>query len=169
MHCQMLLKWQLFLKWRLTLTLLLKWPLPLTLNPLLPSRRDGLKGGSEAQMSEPQASFCASRLLSHCVGNPRSGRRERGRLSLLTCFGEAKKVSGCRAAPGYYDRRKNSIGPPKREKKNHSHLTPISMQQKLQKRLRRRTQRLIQMPQHPHLHMRHRIQDRSRLDPFPFQ
>jgi hypothetical protein len=34
---------------------------------------------------------------------------------LLTCFGEAKKVSGCRAAPGYYDRRKSSIGLPKKE------------------------------------------------------
>jgi hypothetical protein len=31
---------------------------------------------------------------------PRSGAANRGRLSLLTFFGEAKKVSGCRAAPG---------------------------------------------------------------------
>jgi hypothetical protein len=28
------------------------------------------------------------------------GQRRRGRLSLLTFFGEAKKVSGCRATPG---------------------------------------------------------------------
>ena len=28
------------------------------------------------------------------------GQRCRGRLSLLTFFGEAKKVSGCRATPG---------------------------------------------------------------------
>jgi hypothetical protein len=45
-------KWLLKLKLKLLLLLLLLLLLPLTLNPLLPSRRDGLKGGSEAQMSE---------------------------------------------------------------------------------------------------------------------
>jgi hypothetical protein len=33
------------------------------------------------------------------TGTPK-GLALRGRLSLLTFFGEAKKVSGCRAAPG---------------------------------------------------------------------
>jgi hypothetical protein len=43
------------------------------------------------------------------TGTPRSGAANRGRLSLLTFFGEAKKVSGCRAAPG-------NPGRPKKEK-----------------------------------------------------
>jgi hypothetical protein len=43
------------------------------------------------------------------TGTPRSGAANRGRLSLLTFFGEAKKVSGCRAAPGNHGR-------PKKEK-----------------------------------------------------
>jgi hypothetical protein len=50
-------------------------------------------------MFEPKASFCASRFVPDLFGNP-EGAASRGRLSLLTFFGEAKKVSGCRAAPG---------------------------------------------------------------------
>jgi len=42
------------------------------------------------------------------TGTPRSGAANRGRLSLLTFFGEAKKVSGCRAAPGNVVRRKKN-------------------------------------------------------------
>jgi hypothetical protein len=56
-------------------------------------------------MFEPKASFCASRFLPNFVGNP-EGAANRGRLSLLTFFGEAKKVSGCRAAPGYPPRKR---------------------------------------------------------------
>ncbi|WP_265212641.1 hypothetical protein, partial [Herbaspirillum lusitanum] len=43
------------------------------------------------------------------TGTSRSEAANRGRLSLLTFFGEAKKVSGCRAAPGNHGR-------PKKEK-----------------------------------------------------
>jgi hypothetical protein len=43
------------------------------------------------------------------TGTPRSGAANRGRLSLLTFFGEAKKVSSRRATPGRVDRRANSI------------------------------------------------------------
>ncbi|RZI40821.1 hypothetical protein EGT07_21215 [Herbaspirillum sp. HC18] len=51
------------------------------------------KAEKEAQMFEPQASFCASRLAPHFFGHP-EGAAYQGRLSLLTFFGEAKKVSG---------------------------------------------------------------------------
>jgi hypothetical protein len=44
-------------------------------------------------MFEPKASFCASRFLPNFVGNP-EGAANRGRLSLLPFFGEAKKGSG---------------------------------------------------------------------------
>jgi phospholipase/lecithinase/hemolysin len=40
------------------------------------------------------------------TGTSRSEAANRGRLSLLTFFGEAKKVSGCRAAPGNHGRPK---------------------------------------------------------------
>jgi len=39
------------------------------------------------------------------TGTPRSGAANRGRLSLLTFFGEAKKVSSRRATPGKVVRR----------------------------------------------------------------
>jgi len=42
----------------------------------------------------PLPIFCPAQ-----TGTPK-GQRRRGRLSLLTFFGEAKKVSGCRATPG---------------------------------------------------------------------
>ncbi len=42
------------------------------------------------------------------TGTPQ-GKRRRGRLSLLTFFGEAKKVSGRRATPGKSSRRKTGI------------------------------------------------------------
>jgi len=57
------------------------------------------KADKEAQMSEPQASFCASRFGVHYFGDP-EGAARRGRLLLLTFLGETRKVSGCRAAPG---------------------------------------------------------------------
>ncbi|TFI17645.1 hypothetical protein E4P30_26740, partial [Herbaspirillum sp. 3C11] len=38
------------------------------------------------------------------------GPGSRGRLSLLTFFGEAKKVSSRRATPGRVDRRKDNLG-----------------------------------------------------------
>jgi hypothetical protein len=40
-------------------------------------------------------------------GHPRRGQRLSGRLLLLTFLGGARKVSGCRAAPGEYPRSKN--------------------------------------------------------------
>jgi hypothetical protein len=43
------------------------------------------------------------------TGTPRSGAANRGRLSLLTFFGEAKKVSSRRATPGKVVRRKKRL------------------------------------------------------------
>jgi hypothetical protein len=49
---------------------------------------------SERSEFRPLPIFCLAQ-----TGTPK-GQRRRGRLSLLTFFGEAKKVSGCRATPG---------------------------------------------------------------------
>jgi len=43
---------------------------------------------------------CDAGWLSLDLGTRAAGNDSCGRLSLLTFFGEAKKVSGCRAAPG---------------------------------------------------------------------
>ena len=51
-------------------------------------------GVSERSEFRPLPIFCFAQ-----TGTPK-GQRRRGRLSLLTYFGEAKKVSGCRATPG---------------------------------------------------------------------
>jgi hypothetical protein len=51
-------------------------------------------GVSERSEFRPLPIFCPAQ-----TGTPK-GQRCRGRLSLLTFFGEAKKVSGCRATPG---------------------------------------------------------------------
>ena len=51
-------------------------------------------GVSERSEFRPLPIFCPAQ-----TGTPK-GQRRRGRLSLLTFFGEAKKVSGCRATPG---------------------------------------------------------------------
>jgi hypothetical protein len=98
-----LLNWQLPLNWQLTF-------IPLCQADAVAAKTDQKRKCLSA------ASFCASRLGSCCGGNPRSGRRNWGRLLLLTFLGDARKVSGCRAAPGYYDRRKSSIGLPRNEK-----------------------------------------------------
>ena len=49
---------------------------------------------SERSEFRPLPIFCPAQ-----TGTPK-GQRRRGRLSLLTFFGEAKKVSGRRATPG---------------------------------------------------------------------
>jgi hypothetical protein len=51
-------------------------------------------GVSERSEFRPLPIFCPAQ-----TGTPK-GQRRRGRLSLLTFFGEAKKVSGRRATPG---------------------------------------------------------------------
>jgi hypothetical protein len=51
-------------------------------------------GVSERSEFRPLPIFCSAQ-----TGTPQ-GQRRRGRLSLLTFFGEAKKVSGRRATPG---------------------------------------------------------------------
>ena len=51
-------------------------------------------GVSERSEFRPLPIFCSAQ-----TGTPK-GQRRRGRLSLLTFFGEAKKVSGRRATPG---------------------------------------------------------------------
>jgi hypothetical protein len=52
----------------------------------------------KASLFEPQASFEAFPFF--VLHNwEAEGQWQRGRLSLLTFFGEAKKVSGCRATP----------------------------------------------------------------------
>ncbi len=48
-------------------------------------------------------------------------------------------------------------------------LAAIGMQQELQKRLRRRTQRVGGMPKNADLHMWHCIQDGARFDALAFQ
>ena len=55
------------------------------------------------------------------------GQRLRGRLSLLTFFGEAKKVSSCRATPGKSLRRKTKLiegrkNNPSNEGRHRNHL-----------------------------------------------
>ena len=52
------------------------------------------------------------------TGTPQRGAANRGRLSLLTFFGEAKKVSGCRAAPGNHGR-------PKKEQHSSTHSRKV--------------------------------------------
>jgi hypothetical protein len=62
-------------------------------------------GVSERSEFRPLPIFCFAQ-----TGTPQ-GQRHRGRLSLLTFFGEAKKVSGCRATPGnapLHEERKDS-------------------------------------------------------------
>ncbi|WP_265211674.1 hypothetical protein [Herbaspirillum lusitanum] len=55
---------------------------------------------------------------------PRSGAANRGRLSLLTFFGEAKKVSGCRAAPGNHGRPKKEQHQQHKQTINQTHPNP---------------------------------------------
>jgi hypothetical protein len=51
-------------------------------------------------MFEPQAIFVSFPLWRSFLWVPPKGAASRGRLSWVTFFGEAKKVTGCRAAPG---------------------------------------------------------------------
>jgi hypothetical protein len=69
-------------------------------NPLDAAEKVDGKADKEAQMFEPKASFCASRLGVHFFGNPRRGAAAWGRLLWVTFLGETRKVTGCRAAPG---------------------------------------------------------------------
>ncbi|HWZ47691.1 MAG TPA: hypothetical protein VNX00_05680, partial [Herbaspirillum sp.] len=46
-------------------------------------------------------------------GHPRRGQRLSGRLLLLTFLGGARKVSGCRAAPGLFARSGDRTNTPK--------------------------------------------------------
>src|SRR5450830_20079 len=66
----------------------------------------------KGKMSERSELFSLPDLCLASTGTPQRGAANRGRLSLLTFFGEAKKVSGCRAAPGKVDRRKNNLSYP---------------------------------------------------------
>jgi hypothetical protein len=73
-------------------------------SPLM-TRTNRIKKGNLSERSE----FVS--LPDLCVastGTSRSEAANRGRLSLLTFFGEAKKVSGCRAAPGNHGRPKKN-------------------------------------------------------------
>ncbi len=79
------------------------------------AKKAGAKADEEARMFEPKASFRASRFGSRLFGNPRRGRRRRGRLSLVTFFGEAKKVTSCRATPGKYQRSEAEQKPTERQ------------------------------------------------------
>ncbi len=91
-----------------------------------------VKAGKEARTFEPKASFRASRFGVCLFWEPLSGRPEGAmmsrRLFLLT-FGrparcEAKKVSGCRAAPGKgMDGKEKSL---KRDHKNEKELQTLS-------------------------------------------
>ena len=58
---------------------------------------DGFNG---ANMFERSELVCDAGWRSLGLGTRVAGDDCCGRLSLLTFFGEAKKVSGCRAAPG---------------------------------------------------------------------
>ncbi|TFI10093.1 hypothetical protein E4P32_00660 [Herbaspirillum sp. 3R11] len=60
-------------------------------------------------MSERSEFVSLPDLCVASTGTPRSGAANRGRLSLLTFFGEAKKVSSRRATPGKVVRRKKNI------------------------------------------------------------
>ncbi|GAB3541957.1 hypothetical protein GCM10027343_13200 [Noviherbaspirillum agri] len=66
-------------------------------------------------MSEPKASWFRFPLGRSLVREP-GGQRLRGRLSLVTFFGETKKVTGCRAAPGKRLRREINRASPKKRK-----------------------------------------------------
>jgi hypothetical protein len=65
------------------------------------AKKLGAQAEKEARMFEPKASCRASRLSDQLFGNPK-GSGCSGRLSLITFFGEAKKVIGCRATPGVH-------------------------------------------------------------------
>ncbi|TWC68563.1 hypothetical protein FB597_103449 [Herbaspirillum sp. SJZ099] len=65
--------------------------------PLWASRWSAMKNGSARQS---ERSDSASPIFHGTPTGTPKGLALRGRLSLLTFFGEAKKVSGCRAAPG---------------------------------------------------------------------
>src|SRR5450830_910554 len=56
------------------------------------------KWKKKEKLSE-RSEFFSSHFLLRSAGHPEAAG-SRGRLSLLTFFDEAKKVSGCRAAPG---------------------------------------------------------------------
>ena len=68
---------------------------PLLTLPIVKDR----KWIKKASLSEPKASFEAFPFFVLHNWEP-EGQWQRGRLSLLTFFGEAKKVSGRRATPG---------------------------------------------------------------------
>ncbi len=68
---------------------------PLLTLPIVQDR----KWIKKASLFEPKASFEAFPFFV-LLNWEAEGQWQRGRLSLLTCFGEAKKVSGRRATPG---------------------------------------------------------------------
>src|SRR5450830_1038595 len=77
-------------------------------------------------MSERSELFSLPDFRPLTPGTPK-GLRPSGRLSLLTFFGEAKKVSSRRATPGKVDRRKKNrsyhirlVGTKNRRHPNHS-------------------------------------------------
>ncbi|MBF8176083.1 hypothetical protein [Herminiimonas contaminans] len=79
-------------------------------------------GVFERSEFRPLPIFCPAQ-----TGTPQ-GQRRRGRLSLLTFFGEAKKVSGCRATPGnptLHEERTSS--PTKIRNQTHNKKTPQSL------------------------------------------
>ncbi len=64
-----------------------------------PKRREPTRKKKRGCLSRRRVSALPA-LTPAFLGTPRRGAALSGRLSLLTFFGEAKKVSSCRAAPG---------------------------------------------------------------------
>ncbi len=94
--------------------------------PLWASRRSAVKNGSER---EPERSDSPFPIFYRAPAGTPKGLALRGRLSLLTFFGGAKKVSGCRAAPGAPlrpEKDKHRAGTPARSK---TRLPPNSRHQ----------------------------------------
>ena len=98
------LKWRLRLRLRLPLRSLLKWPLSLPLplqlqlgSPSVYRRDGGARSGKRCGVCLSQAllgEFSRAPLRAPTAREPRAaGRHSRGRLFLVTFFGEAKKVT----------------------------------------------------------------------------
>ena len=82
---------------------------------------DGFNG---ANMFERSELVCDAGWQSLGLGTRVAGDDCCGRLSLLTFFGEAKKVSGCRAAPGIPSVIEENTGYMRSNLKSSKHITP---------------------------------------------
>jgi hypothetical protein len=134
------------------LTLLLKWLLQwlLTLVPFCQADAVTDKADQKRNCLSRRRVFALPALAVAAAGTRVAGAGSGVAFFLLTLFlAKQEKVSGCRAAPGYYVRRKTSTGLPKKEQQTSPAAKPPTYIEHISHFLNK------QIPEHPRTHLKH--------------